>query len=183
MKLGVIYKATNLINGKAYIGQTINFQERKAAHLNPNCPHKYAFQRAIQKYGKNAFKWEILEDNIPQELLNEREIYWIAYYDTYGPQGYNLTIGGDNNGQLQKWSLEHPEERLEYIKKANEATSKPVLCVELDLIFPSTAAAERWSKSSDNPNGKTAHHSHIGRVCRGERQTCGGYHWKFVNKN
>ena len=65
------------------------------------------------------------------------------------------------------------------MQRRGEAVSKKVMCIELHLIFESLSAAEEWSKSLDNPNGKTAAHQHISKVCRGLRKTCGGYHWKY----
>ena len=61
-----------------------------------------------------------------------------------------------------------------------KAVSKKVKCIELNLIFDSLSAAEEWSKSSNNPNGKIAAHQHISKVCKGQRKTCGGYHWKYI---
>jgi hypothetical protein len=55
-----------------------------------------AIKRAIRKYGKEHFKIEIIEDNILKKNLDEREIYWIAYYKSNNSEfGYNLTKGGN----------------------------------------------------------------------------------------
>lgn len=92
-----IYKITNKINGKSYIGQSTNIAKRWSHHLAVAQNDKYSQQqwyihRAIRKYGKENFIFEVLEE-CPKELLNEREIYWIAKFDTYN-NGYNLTLGG-----------------------------------------------------------------------------------------
>lgn len=59
------------------------------------------FKNAIEKYGIENFDYEILEDNIPENLLDGREQYWIAYFHTYigDPfcKGYNMTLGGSTN--------------------------------------------------------------------------------------
>ena len=86
----IIYKTTNLINGKIYIGQT-----RKTA------PSYYGsgtvIRHAIKKYGKENFSREILEECCTEKELNEREIYWIDFYDSCNPDiGYNILIGGAN---------------------------------------------------------------------------------------
>lgn len=87
--MGVIYKATCLINKKSYIGQTKNsLKIRKSQHLRAR--DNYAFHNALQKYGINNFIWEVLEE-CDNDLLNEREVYWIDYYDTYN-SGYNCTL-------------------------------------------------------------------------------------------
>lgn len=92
-----IYKITNLVNQKSYIGQTNNikrrFQEHRAAKIDANGTSKL-LHLAIQKYGIENFIFEVIEENIVN--YNEREIYWIQFYDTTNPnKGYNLTNGGD----------------------------------------------------------------------------------------
>lgn len=90
MDTGTIYIATNLLNGKQYVGQTIDFKQRLLWHLHNS---KYHFGRAIRKYGKDSFTFEQLE--YPAEELNQQEKYWIAQLNTFSPGGYNHTTGGD----------------------------------------------------------------------------------------
>lgn len=83
----IIYKITNLINNKIYIGQD--------SHNNP----KYygsgkILKQAIQKYGKESFVKEILEHCDTIEQLNEREIFWIKELNSQIPNGYNIAEGG-----------------------------------------------------------------------------------------
>jgi group I intron endonuclease len=90
---GYIYKITNIINGKVYIGQTINSVENrfKQHTRKKGCTYLYA---AIKKYGKENFKVETIED-VPRELLDEREIYWISFYNSTNKDiGYNIIKGG-----------------------------------------------------------------------------------------
>ena len=101
--LGRIYKITNLINNKVYIGQTINtLQERWWGHcqnVNSNS-YKMVIKRAIKKYGKESFKIELLEE-CDQKLLNEKERFWINYYNSF-KEGYNSTIGGQDYTKMPK---------------------------------------------------------------------------------
>lgn len=96
----LIYKITNLINGKCYIGQTIKPAEQRWKE------HKYrAFENikgeenkplylAMQKYGIENFSFEVIQDNITTfEQLDKAEIYWINYYNSF-IKGYNATFGG-----------------------------------------------------------------------------------------
>ena len=82
-----------------YIGQTTDLITRHKQHIfyDPynvnNREYNYPLSRGVRKYGKDMYELIILEDNIPKEKLNEREQYWIKYYDTYW-NGYNQTIGG-----------------------------------------------------------------------------------------
>lgn len=97
-----IYKVTNLINQKKYIGQSTDIERRfKEHHTDPfeltNSARKYIFYCAIRKYGIENFSFEVLEECTAEEL-DEKEKYWIKYYNTYigwkNCQGYNMTIGG-----------------------------------------------------------------------------------------
>lgn len=82
-----------------YIGQTTDLQTRHKQHIqydpfNINTKeYEYPLSRGIRKYGEDAYELIILEDNLLKEELNDREKYWIAFYDTYW-NGYNQTIGG-----------------------------------------------------------------------------------------
>lgn len=202
--MGVIYKATSKTTKMSYIGQAKNFNTRKNQHLKAT--DYYDFHRAIRELGSEDFCWEILEE-CADEKMNEREIYWIAYYDTYY-NGYNMTKGGDNAESLVKWIKDNPDlakqnalNGLKYANQYNEnhreehlkqlasvrqkginAVKRKVRCIEKDLIFNSIADAERWSTSSENNNGKKASHQHIAHVCKGHRKTCGGYHWEYIDE-
>lgn len=98
----VIYAYVKKENQKVvYVGQTKNLQYRHDQHIkwdpfNINNPeYQYPLSRGIRKYGQDAYKLIILEDNLLEEQLNEREKYWIKFYNTYF-NGYNQTIGGSN---------------------------------------------------------------------------------------
>lgn len=98
MRLGSIYIIKNKINDKVYIGQTVqDIQERFKQHLKPSTCKKrgtYKIYNAINKYGKENFYVEVLETNIPQNELDNKEIYYIAEYDSY-KNGYNSNNGGN----------------------------------------------------------------------------------------
>lgn len=93
-----IYKITNNINKKCYIGLSINIENRWKQHHNRYAnkndkEYEKTLYRAFRKYGIENFTFEVIEQ-CPEDNLKEREIYWIAYYDSYA-NGYNETIGGD----------------------------------------------------------------------------------------
>ena len=99
-----IYKFTNKKNGKHYIGQTNNLQKRYNGHksesFNPKASGYWLpFHCAIRKYGIENFSFDILEeimDGESQNFVNEREQYFIQYYNSLKDNnGYNVTIGGD----------------------------------------------------------------------------------------
>lgn len=86
---GYIYKTTNLINNKIYIGQhkSNRFDSYKGSGL--------IIKEAFKKYGRHNFKCELIEKCNSQEELNQREIYWINYYKSQENGNYNLTAGGE----------------------------------------------------------------------------------------
>ena len=112
-----IYKITNKENGKAYIGQSNNIERRFLEHCYKGEKARIPLDIAIQKYGKDAFNFEILEE-CPLEKLNQKEAYWIKYYNTV-ETGYNCSEGGDqqsvgkNNGRSKL-----TEEDIVNIRKA-----------------------------------------------------------------
>lgn len=96
----LIYKITNLINNKCYIGQTIKpadqrWQEHKyRAFENIKTEENKPLYYAMRKYGLSNFKFEVIQDNIETfEQLDKAEIYWIDYYNSF-VNGYNQTFGG-----------------------------------------------------------------------------------------
>jgi group I intron endonuclease len=140
----IVYKVTNQINGYIYIGITNNFQQRIREHKSCANSNKYKYQsrfyNAIRKYGFENFKFEILETVENRKKLEEREIYWIKYYNSTDKKvGYNITkggtggkthdISGKNNPMYGRRYTEEEKRRIgEYSKgrKASEETRKKI---------------------------------------------------------
>lgn len=94
-KYGIIYLITNQINGKIYIGQTIqNIKKRFETHAAPGKNRTTVISKAIKKYGKDNFSIEIIDDALSKEELNKKEIFYINSYSSLRPYGYNVAIGG-----------------------------------------------------------------------------------------
>ena len=149
----VIYKHTNKVNGKVYIGQTCQKPEYRWGQFG----QKYSkdnlkFFHAIQKYGWFNFEHEIIEKNIKsQELADEREIFWISYYDSYY-NGYNMTKGG----------------------RDGEYLGEPIYQIDINLLkiikeFNSTQDAARALKKE--------HGSSISACCLGHQISAFGFYW------
>lgn len=97
MQLGLVYMLKNKINGKKYIGQTIReLNVRIARHLMDSRSSNLPIHRALKKYGINNFDIIVLEKDIPKELLDEKEQYYIKNIDSVVTSniGYNIAPGG-----------------------------------------------------------------------------------------
>jgi group I intron endonuclease len=94
----IIYKIENKINGKIYIGQTKkDLYERISNHLKPS-NRASRIGNALRKYGLQSFNISIIDETDLKEILNEKERYWIKFYDCKSPNGYNFTDGGEGSG-------------------------------------------------------------------------------------
>lgn len=121
--MGYIYKITNQINQKSYIGQTINsIKERMRKHYDHALEATTGIDYAIYKYGKNNFTVEEI-CQCDDAQLDELERYYIQLYDTYN-NGYNLTIGG------QDYSTRWIVDEQEVIDKYNNGKTIEELSVE-----------------------------------------------------
>lgn len=144
--MGFIYKISNNFDNKLYIGLTTktNAKERwyqhryLARHLSSS--DKSYLHHSMNEHGVDNFTFEVIEED-ENELLPEREQYWIDYYNSYIPNGYNLTLGGEGTPgfsrpqseeerkkkgeSIKKFIEEHPEEREERRKRMIEQNNNP----------------------------------------------------------
>ena len=100
VRTGSIYKIENLINGKVYIGQTVLKPElRWSKHLSSIDTYiRYPLYADFKKFGVEHFSFQVIETSIPLNLLDDKEIFYIAKYKSfYLDGGYNLTRGGQRN--------------------------------------------------------------------------------------
>lgn len=115
----IVYSAINTINGKQYIGKTVNtLNQRIVCHLSSvkhNANPNSKFYRAIRKYGAGVFVWKILEVCVTEDELNERERILINNHDTIRC-GYNIAEGG-TGGDVTKGYTE--EQYREFCRKSS----------------------------------------------------------------
>lgn len=131
--MGIIYLWTNKNTGKHYVGQTIHPDQRKANHICEAFVRgsDYYFHRSLRKHGLDAFTYEVLEENVEREQLNNRENYYIKKYNSIWPNGYNqceansldeIAIQKMSKTKKRQW-LELDEEeknrRIEILRNAN----------------------------------------------------------------
>jgi len=128
MKVGSIYIIKNTVNNNVYIGQTtMTVRERFMVHLKPSVEKRNVnrhLYNAIKKHGKDNFYVETLEDNINIDEIDQKEIYYIKYYNSY-EGGYNSTCGGD--GRIIN-KLNHEDDVLSLEKEGKTSS-------ELAIIF------------------------------------------------
>jgi len=125
-----VYKFTNKINGKVYIGVTKrSFKTRKYEHIKLSSKSKFHFHQAINKYGMTNFESEILTEVKTRKEGNQLEIDYITLNDSY-INGYNMTEGGGNRGEFKqsdeakrKLSIAHKGKKLSQSHKDNISKS------------------------------------------------------------
>lgn len=116
-----IYLWTNLVNGKKYVGQTICFYRRMKTY---RCAYPNAYmEHAVKKYGLHNFDITILEYDVPLDRLDEREQYWLDYYQSYDmDKGYNICkVAGTTKGvtHTEEWCKKHSDWLKEKWKDAD----------------------------------------------------------------
>jgi len=152
----VVYKVINKINGKLYIGKTYNFEKRKREHfcdINDDLP----FHRALKKYGKENFEWEIIDTAETEKEILKKEIYWIKKLNTCihskNSNGYNITLGG--NGGVS-WN------------------SRPVIQFDLNGEY----VEEYLSCSHASAETGIGRHN-IGNSANGIAKRAGNFQWRY----
>lgn len=158
----IIYKHTNKINGKSYIGQTCKEAIERWRNGKGYSKSQPVFYNAIKKYGWRNFEHTVIESNIPtQENANCKEIFYINLYRTYvgfdDCNGYNMTMGGDNCAHLGKEIYKIDMCTLEIVEK-----------------FDSINDAARCTGTNCA--------SSIGYCCRKEKVSAKGFYWCYADE-
>lgn len=165
-KICGIYMIKNKINGKIYIGQSVNINQRKSRHksdLNKNKHGNSHLQNSWNKYEEKNFEFTIIEEcNV--DMLNNKEIYWINYYDSCNnSNGYNEKTGGNNNFVLSD----------NYINKMREAQFKiPILQINLNGII-----VKEWSGAREASKTLNISQSCIWQCVNNNRKTYKNFIW------
>jgi group I intron endonuclease len=144
----IIYKITHKLSGKSYIGQTTETLLHRWIEHNSNKHKKFALQHAIIKYGKDAFLVEEIAEYTNLEDLNNAEEYYIDFYNTLAPNGYNLTTGGHNKKLSEetkhKLSIDRlGEKNWNFGKKASPETKAKMSLARTGKKLPSPSLETR----------------------------------------
>lgn len=204
--MGSIYKITNKINDKVYIGQTTtSLESRFYKHCwdaknkeNANSP----LYKAMLKYGIENFSISLIE-NCENSLLDEREKYWIQYYNSFYGDGYNATSGGGGNAKVDEQEIlilwEQGKNQKEIAKtlscdrhtvskhlvsnnishldrQRNKIGNAKKTVLQLNLAGEVVAEYVSATAAAEATNSQV---SGISLVCNQKRKTHNGYIWKY----
>ena len=204
--MAYIYKITNSINGKIYIGKTSRtIEERFREHCQDSkrrqAEHRPLYS-AMRKYGVQNFSVEEIEQ-CEDSAAEEREIYWISQYGSFG-NGYNATIGGDGKPYIDrdlviKTYKEEQNQRKTAAKLGISTDSVHDILIQNNIPIKSNAEInskavamldkETLEVIQTFPSEAAANRflgipelsSGIRDVCHGRHKTSRGYAWKFVD--
>lgn len=203
----IIYKITNNLNGKVYIGQTCRSLEgRMSEHIRHNT---IVVDKAIQKYGADNFTVEQIDVAYDIDELNQKEQFWIRHYNSMVPNGYNQCAGGDNTvgfhhraDSKQKMSIKkavqyvgggnpffgktHSEESRQKMSDARKGlahlTADQVARLRMShhtVKVRNVETGEVFNSVKEAAREYNLKETHITRVCKGKRKTTGGFHWCY----
>lgn len=212
MIYGIIYRATNLVNGKTYIGQTKRtLKERKYDHIrvaNKNGDYNPLISKSIRKYGEDNFNWSIIDEADTLDELNEKEVYWIRYYNSFigfeNCNGYNMTLGGDGTlgrilteeqkraiGDKQFGELNHMYGKTGELNHMYGRVGElsPMFGMSGELSPTSIPVVrisldgkliDRFSNAIDGAKSMgNLNGSGITKACKGQSRHCKGYIWLY----
>lgn len=177
-----IYKITNKVNNKVYIGQTIKtIEKRFSQHISKSKEegNNLYLSRAIRKYGKENFEITQIDTASSKKELDEKEKYYINYYDSI-KNGYNLCDGG---GDCNTYRYKTDDEMKEIKNKISlsktggkNPNARSIKCMNInskeELFFNSMKECQEYFKESS--------HSFVSRRCRGEINFAYKKSWKFA---
>ena len=202
--MAYIYKITNDINGKIYIGKTeFSIIKRLDEHIHDafrERNEKRPLYAAMRKYGAEHFHIELIEET---DNPNEREIYWIEQYGSF-KKGYNATRGGDGKKYLDYEliiktynEVKIQAEVARLLNISVDSVHNVLVNNNINLISGPEVSAKAFGKPVAQLDKNTLEvikifpsviaaenelgiQRHIAAVCNGKRKTAGGYSWKYI---
>lgn len=162
-----LYKITNLINNKIYIGQTISPDKRWYAHRKAAANPRQPIAFAIKKYGAHNFEYEVIACALTQEDSNESEILLIKQYNSYST-GYNATEGG--KGMLGRKVSNATREKISAANKGKKNPHSKEWCEYMSNLFKNREFSEE-------------HRSAISAANKGKKYALGQKRSEVAKKN
>ena len=209
--MGYIYKITNMQNNKIYVGKTTTcIRDRFSKHVyeanTPNTKgYSFILHKAMRKYGIENFQIEQIED-VDNDLINEREIYWIKFYNSMIPNGYNMTLGREGSVKIDYEIIYHLWDEGKSIAQIAKMVKHSIPQLKAILTnYPNfnnnennqrtiNATKKRvgqynkdtneliaiYDSIKDAAEAVSVDRSCISRCCSGKKKSCRGFLWKFM---
>lgn len=207
--MAYIYKITNDINDKIYVGKTLStiqtrWKEHCADRAKRRTEHRPLYN-AMNKYGVEHFHIEEVEE-CSAEDVNKREQYWISYYDSYY-NGYNATLGGDGKAYVDASKIIDLWNQGKNIREIHDLLGYDGKTIKIYLEDYGITGEERQARGKDWQRKpvvmldkdteellkifpttdeteqflqKPLSRRHVAEVCKGKRKTAYGYKWKYL---
>jgi group I intron endonuclease len=151
-KISGVYKITNKVNGKHYIGVSINIKSRWSNHKSIDSKRVSFIKNAIKKYGVDAFEFSIIEE-CHKDLFEEKERYWIDFYQSM-TNGYNLTAGGNIRKELSEQTRLQMSAKSKGVPKSKEHIAKITIANRSESVRLTISAKLTGRKLSEATKAK-----------------------------
>lgn len=182
----LIYKITNTVNNKVYIGQTTRSLEERIEDYRKDTryrPNSRPIIRAMAKYGFSKFSFSILEDNIQtkEEMDQKERMYIQQFHSLTNENGYNIELGGNSVGK-------HSEQTKQKISQAQLGSKNHMYGKKDELNHSSKKVIELttgriYGSASLAAEELNINFSHVCAVARGDRGSHKGYVFRYLDEN
>jgi group I intron endonuclease len=177
---GIIYKITNKVNGKVYIGQTVQSLGDRWSKHKYECSHSKLIRQAIKKYGIENLEIEEVCSALSREALDDLERHLISAFKCVTPHGYNMTHGGDSGLHTEQsrknrsdsgrkyWS--DPDKRKKHIEALQDPNRKAKISSSSKGRWSDPEYRARVSEAIRLGKADPAHRAHMSKVAKEWRQ-------------
>lgn len=177
IKIPGIYKITNIINGKYYIGSSTDIFKRYKDHLYKG--NTSAISRAIRKYGKENFILTILEIVIDETKLRSIELYYINTLNSANRSiGYNICCITSNGKLGYVHSIE--SRKKQSIAMIGKSYAKPTRRIQIDQYAFNFGYLKTWPSIAMAAKAVGVSETNIRHVLKGKQETAAGFIWKYA---